>query len=700
MSLPLPTSQLDPTSTLKPKNNVPSADQVTSSQILQEAHEFKRNTFKRPTQDIKDLEELRLLQLTKRRSYEQQLNKNRLNYSQWMRYAKWEIETNHDFKRGRSILERALEVNVQHVPFWVRYIELELQYKNVNHARNLLNRAVTTLPRTDKFWFMYIQIEESLANYKSVREVFERWLTWKPTRGAWEAYASFEERYNEVTNARDIYKRYVVEYNDAEAWNKWTSFELNLLQEEPKQVALIRGLFEAGANSLIVKLKNSKDPEICTFFKSWIQWEKSLGEANRSRAIYSRLLEGSYLLKELKMNLVRESTLVNEYDSKRIDVDELKTRRRLQYEQNIAQDPCDYDSWWALAKSEDSNASIKVLQRAVTNKPYDSTKLIHWRRYVFLWINLALKLEYDIKNSDMARETWKDALAAIPHEKFTFGKLWIMYAEFMIRTSKRLDDARRILGKAIGQGCQVKPKKNIFEYYISIETRFGEYDRVRKIYNKWLEISLLNSLSTGALTSIQVLREYIRFEQSLKESDRCIELFKLGMSDLVSNHLSILSEFVDFLKEEFRYAEAREVLREEVSNKDSPSAWILLALFESSILSPVQIEQLEELETDQADFVLDDHHLSQTRAIFEEAFSHYKKENKGKEAYEILNSWRDYETSHGSEDIIAKIDAKMPKLVTKLRVIDGVSEEYQDYELSGPKINKFLANARKWAGSN
>lgn len=696
MSLQLTTSDHDNASDLEKKQNVRASNQVTSSQILHEAHEFKRNTFKRPAQDIKDLDELRLLQLTKRRNFEQQLNKNRLNYGQWMRYAKWEIETNHDFKRGRSILERALEVNVQHIPFWVRYIELELLFKNVNHARNLLNRAVTTLPRTDKFWYMYVQIEESLANFKSVREVFERWLTWKPIRGAWEAYATFEERYNEFTNARDVYRRYVSEYNDAEAWNKWVTFELNLSFQEAEHIATIRGVFEAGANALFVNLKNYDDSDLCFFMKRWIQWESLLGEVDRSQAIYSKLVEGNYLLKTQQMSLVREIRLLNGLNGDTAKIDELTTRRRLQYEQSVSRDPHDYDSWWALANLENSSTAISVLQKAVSQTPDDSTKLTLWRRYVFLWINLALRHEYDMENSTMAREVWKNALSVIPHDKFAFGKLWIMYAEFEIRTSKRLDDARKILGRAIGQGCQAKPKRKIFEYYISLEAKIGEYDRVRKIFDKWLEMTILDSKSSGTISAAEVLLKYIEFEQSLKESDRCIELFKLGMSDLIPDNRSVLSEYVDFLKEEFRYAEARQTLRQEINSKDQPSTWIFLALFESSILSPSQIEQLENLETDQANFELDDHHLTETRSVFEEGYNHYRKENKGKEAIEILNSWKDFETSHGSEEIIAKIEAKMPQLVSKSKQINGAT----DYEFPGPKINKFLANARKWAESN
>lgn len=685
-------------------NATQAANQVTSTQILHEAHESKRPTFKKLVQDINDLDELQLFQLTKRRNFEQQLNKNRLNYNQWLRYAKWEIEHNHDFKRGRSILERALEVNVQHVPFWVRYIELELLHKNVNHARNLLNRAVTILPRTDKFWFMYVQVEESLANYKSVREIFERWLTWNPIRGAWEAYASFEARYAENENARAIYKRYVMHFENAESWLAWINFETGLLTEDDTQVALIRGVFEAGVDKLLEQRAIQEDSKMPDFVCRWIEWEASVNEKDRSQAIFLRFLEANYLLKDQKLLLMRNAKTLHNSSHQNHEDKSILIKRKLQFGRNVVQNPRDYDSWWELAKIEEKTAPIdsvvSILKKAVSIEPEEQTKLVHWRRYIFLWIKLALVYEFELNDNQQAKHTWKAALALVPHEKFTFAKLWIMFSNFLIRSDKHLNEVRKVLGRAIGEGCLALPKRKIFEHYISLEKKMGEIIRVRKIFDKWLEVTFLFDKSRGTSLATYVLEQYIQFEQSLGESERCMELYKLGIHEHFSGNWSILTSFIELLKDEFRYEKAREVIRKQINNSDDPALWNMAALFESSILSPSQIDQLEDLDTDEATFELDEHHLSKTRSVFEEAYNHYKKENNGKFASEIIKFWSEYEAVHGTEVYLLKVEGKMPKLVSKRKEVNGITQEFYEYEFPGPKINKFLANAKKWAESS
>ncbi len=59
-----------------------------------------------------------------------------------------------EFRRARSIFERALDVDSTTIKVWLRYIEAEMKTRNINHARNLLDRAVTILPRVDKARFI------------------------------------------------------------------------------------------------------------------------------------------------------------------------------------------------------------------------------------------------------------------------------------------------------------------------------------------------------------------------------------------------------------------------------------------------------------------------------------------------------------------------------------------------------------------
>lgn len=66
--------------------------------------------------------------------------------------------------RARSIYERALDVDHRNITLWLKYTELEMRNRQVNHARNLWDRAVTILPRANQFWYKYTYMEEMLGH--------------------------------------------------------------------------------------------------------------------------------------------------------------------------------------------------------------------------------------------------------------------------------------------------------------------------------------------------------------------------------------------------------------------------------------------------------------------------------------------------------------------------------------------------------
>jgi len=54
-----------------------------------------------------------------------------------------------EFRRARSIFERALEVDPSNIGVWMKYIEMEMRHKFINHARNVFERAIYQMPRID-----------------------------------------------------------------------------------------------------------------------------------------------------------------------------------------------------------------------------------------------------------------------------------------------------------------------------------------------------------------------------------------------------------------------------------------------------------------------------------------------------------------------------------------------------------------------
>lgn len=55
---------------------------------------------------------------------------------------------------------------------WLRYAEMEMKHKFVNHARNVWDRAVSLLPRIDQFWYKYTYMEEMVGNVAAARSVW------------------------------------------------------------------------------------------------------------------------------------------------------------------------------------------------------------------------------------------------------------------------------------------------------------------------------------------------------------------------------------------------------------------------------------------------------------------------------------------------------------------------------------------------
>ena len=90
---------------------------------------------------------------------------------EWLHYANWEVilrcyfvclptcqpycfqASQNEPARARSVFERARDVDSSSIQLWLSHVEMELKYRNVQHARNLLDKAVTLLPRIDQLWY-------------------------------------------------------------------------------------------------------------------------------------------------------------------------------------------------------------------------------------------------------------------------------------------------------------------------------------------------------------------------------------------------------------------------------------------------------------------------------------------------------------------------------------------------------------------
>ena len=109
---------------------------MTAEQILFDAQMHKLETLKLPEQNIQGPEELEAYKLDKRNQFEEAIRRRKHHMGNWFKYANWE-ERLQEFKRCRSVYERALQVDYQCASLWLKYAEMEMRHKFINHARNV-----------------------------------------------------------------------------------------------------------------------------------------------------------------------------------------------------------------------------------------------------------------------------------------------------------------------------------------------------------------------------------------------------------------------------------------------------------------------------------------------------------------------------------------------------------------------------------
>lgn len=660
------------------KNRTPAEFQISAEQILLEAYERKDEPLNKTKVKIADLEELHEAQRRQRQEYEDALRRNRLDFGQWMRYAQYEVDQN-DLRRARSIFERALEINSHHVPLWIKYIDTELKTRNINHARNLFDRATTLLPRIDKFWFRYAQTEETLSNVIGARNVFKRWMKWQPDTPAWDAYVSFEKRYDEFDNVRKVFNQYVFVHPYAETWIKWARFE-----DEFGTADNVREVYTASIDAL------NNEKLIVNFSK----WEASQKEWERARAIYRFGLS-----KFPNSNLINDqlSQFEKQYGDKDGIESSILLKRKKRYEDELESDPTDFDTWWAyisLLENYPLDIQREAFEKCISNIP-SSTEKLDWKRYIYLWIRYATLEELN-DEIEKTRDIFKRLTKTIPNKKFTFSKVWILYSNFEIRQGN-LQQARKILGFSIGSF----PKPKTFKHYIDLEIKLKEFDRVRKIYEKYIESFPNNS---------DVWVQYAELESNLNDLDRARGIFEIGIEQLASQKTvgEVWTSYIELESQEREYERARDLFERYLdTDKDSTLIWIKRALFELTIPTQAQIEEYEKKiqETDEDidfEFEVLETAKVKTREVFEKALTHFKSKDLKDERVVILEAFKKFEHVHGDADSISKIEKRQPTVIKKVKQLeDGSHQEYFDYVFpDDKKFSKFLENAKKWAKQN
>ncbi|XP_022335199.2 crooked neck-like protein 1 [Crassostrea virginica] len=650
----------------KVKNKMPAPVQITAEQLLREAKERELELVPPPPkQKISDPDELRDYQRRKRKTFEDNIRKNRSMMTNWIKYAQWE-ESQKEIQRARSVYERGLDVDHRNITVWLKYAEMEMRARQINHARNIWDRAITILPRANQFWYKYTYMEEMLGNIAGGRQVFERWMEWEPEEQAWHSYINFELRYKELDRARMIYERFVLIHPEVKNWIKYARFE-----EKHGYINSARRVYERAVEFFG---EDNMDEKLIIAFA---RFEEGQREHDRARVIYKYALD--ILPKDQCQEIYKAYTMhEKKFGSRAAIEDVIVSKRRFQYEEEVKANPLNYDAWFDYIRLLESDANTEQVrdtyERAIANIPPSKEKR-HWRRYIYLWINYALYEELETEDMEKTRDVYKACLDIIPHKHFTFAKVWLLFAHFEVR-QKNLQGTRRILGTAIGK-C---PKNKLYRGYIELELQLREFERCRILYEKFLEFGPENCTTW---------MKYAELETILGDTDRAESIYELAITQTRLDMPEVLwKAYIDFQIELEEYDKTRALYRRLLERTQHVKVWISYANFELSI----QSENGE--------------NVKNARKVYSDGNKSLKNNNVKEERLMLLESWQEMERDQGDEESQAKVEKLMPQKVKKRRKIqtedgsDAGWEEYYDYifpdeEAAQPNL-KLLAMAKKW----
>ncbi|XP_026821824.1 protein crooked neck [Rhopalosiphum maidis] len=650
----------------KVKNKAPAEIQITAEQLLREAKERDLEIVPPPPkQKISDPVELRDYQHRKRRAFEDNIRRNRTNISNWIKYAAWE-ESQKEIQRARSIYERALDTDHRNITLWLKYAELEMRHRQVMHARNLWDRAVVIMPRANQFWYKYTYMEEMLGNVAGARAVFERWMEWEPPEQAWLTYIKFELRYHEVDRARKIYNNFVMVHPDVTNWIRSARFE-----EQNGFIVGARSVFEKAVEFF------GDDHISENLFIAFARFEERQKEHERVRVIYKYALD--HVPKDRCHDIYKAYTIHEKKFGDRTAIESvISSKRKLQYEQEVKDNPTNYDAWFDYLKLVESEGNLEVIrdtyERAVANIPPSNEKHA-WRRYVYLWINYALFEELEAEDEERTRDVYQTFISTIPHKIFTFSKAWLYYAQFEIR-HKNLNAARKRMGVALG----LCPRDKLFRGYIDLEIQLREFERCRILYEKYLEFG-----SENCVTWIR----FAELETVLGDIDRARAIYELAVNQQRLDMPEVLwKSYIDFETLQGETDKARKLYERLLERTNHFKVWMSYAQFEAS-------SEEEGIDS-----------VSVARRVFERGNEALRRGGTPEEREGILQAWYRFEEEHGDDDSKTKVKNMLPRRIKKRVPYTSESgrdkgwEEKIDYifpedDAARPNL-KLLETAKAW----
>jgi crooked neck len=416
------------------------------------------------------------------------------------------------------------------------------------------------------------------------------------------------------------------------------------------------------------------------------RFETRLEEFERARAIYKHFLDR--VPRSMAQNLHKYYLEFEKQYGDTAGIEHVVLeKRRVVYEKMLKENPKDYDTWLDLAKLEEVAGDLErireVYERAIAEIPPRQEKR-YWRRYIYIWLFYAAFEEIDARDMQRVTEIYKQCLKLIPHKKFTFAKVWLAKAYFHIR-QKDLKAARLTLGQAIGM-C---PKNKIYREYIAMEVKLYDFGRCRKLYERWLVFDQSN---------MKAWKGFAELERALDDIPRARAIYEIAIDDSMTLKLDmpevIWKDYIDMEIDEGEYDNARKLYERLLTKTSHVKVWISYAQFEVNITA-------SDTEADE-DKPIPDEAKAKARAIFERANKLYKEKGIKEDRVSLLQAWKSFEETHGTNDDHQRLEKMMPQQVKKRRRLDAESfEEFVDWvfptdDEGAGKLAGLLARAKAW----
>jgi crooked neck len=547
------------------KNKTPAARQITAEQILREATDAPIRQKGPSSIEFRDEADLNQYRMIKRKEFEDILRNHRYKIPVWIKYAKWE-ESQNEFRRVRSIYERALQVDYQNVSIWLKYIEMEISHKFINHARALYDRVTSLLPKVDQLWFKYAYMEERLENYAGARAIYEKWMSWKPADNAWLQYIKFEDRCGETARARALYERCIEQEQSELSFIRYCKFE-----ERMKEFVKARAAYDTCIHLL--------DPEKLTedIFLRYAQFELRRGDIEKAKKVYRLGLTKLADYPERSKKLYDALIVFTKQTGSKSDIEELLIeKRRAHYERQLVEDSENLDVCFNYIRMEEEAGDVErvreVFERSIAKVPTKKDKK-HWKRYIFIWLFYAQFEEAVAEDISRAREVYTTAVKVCELADVVFFKHFKNFAEFELR-QLNVEGFRKCLLHAltVSRGS----KKSISRFWIETELKLGNVNQARHVAAKCIELS-------GG--SSQTWLAFIDLETALGEVNRAVALCDLAYQskDSIDDIATIIRKQIELLASnpDVNLDQVRELYKGliDVNNQD-PNVYLDFSEFE------------------------------------------------------------------------------------------------------------------------